>query len=361
MISGMTSAAKNGALIKGSNYLEKIGKVEVFAFDKTGTLTEGRLEVTDIVTLGPHSSAIQGDGVLTKAASLEALSEHPIAKAIVNKAELEGAKIKPVTNFRAVPGRGIVGEIDGEEYYAGNWRFFEDSSISFPAKKVLTLQNEGKTVILVGDGGKAVGLIAVSDKIREGSVSTIAYLKKNGIRTEMITGDNKRVAKAIAKKLGVDEYCADLLPEDKAKAVERLVREHDGVAMVGDGVNDAPALVKADVGIAMGAIGSDAAIQTADIALMHDDLSKVSYLIRLSRKASGIIKRNVVASLLVKGILAALVFPGIVTLWLAVAIGDMGLSLAVVTDAMRLSLIDTHEPTTSDPSEERRNTSPKTG
>jgi Cd2+/Zn2+-exporting ATPase len=343
MISGMASAAKNGVLIKGSNYLEQIGKVSVFAFDKTGTLTEGRLEVTDVVPFEHHTSAIEGDGVLVKAASLEALSEHPIARAIVKKAELEGVQLKPVSNFRAVPGKGVVGEIEGEVYYAGNLKMFEDSSIRFPEKKVLKLQNEGKTVILIGDGGKAVGLIAVMDKIRESSINTIAELRKTGIRTEMITGDSKRVAKAIAKKIGVDEYSADLLPENKAKTIERLVRKHVGVAMVGDGVNDAPALVRADVGIAMGAVGSDVAIQTADVALMQDDLSKLSYLIRLSKKASGIIKRNVVASLLIKGILGILVFPGIVTLWLAVAIGDMGLSLGVVIDAMRLSLLDSGE------------------
>jgi Cd2+/Zn2+-exporting ATPase len=347
MISGMASAAKNGVLIKGSNYLEQIGKVSVFAFDKTGTLTEGRLEVTDVVPFDHHTSAIEGDGVLVKAASLEALSEHPIAKAIVKKAELEGVQLKPVSNFRAVPGKGVVGEIEGEVYYAGNLKMFEDSSIRFPEKKVLKLQNEGKTVILVGDGGKVVGLVAVMDKIRESSINTIAELRKIGIRTEMITGDNKRVAKAIAKKIGLDDYSADLLPENKAKTIERLVRKHVGVAMVGDGVNDAPALVRADVGIAMGAVGSDAAIQTADVALMQDDLSKLSYLIRLSKKASGIIKRNVAASLLIKGILGILVFPGIVTLWLAVAIGDMGLSLAVVIDAMRLSLLDSGEPAAS--------------
>jgi Cd2+/Zn2+-exporting ATPase len=251
--------------------------------------------------------------------------------------------MRPVSNFKAIPGRGIVGEIDGETYCVGNLKLFEDSSISFPGKTVQRLQNEGKTVILVGNGGRALGLIAVSDKIRDTSISTIAYLKNNGIRTEMITGDNRRAARAIAKKLGVDEYCADLLPEDKAKAIERLGRKYGSVAMVGDGINDAPALVKADLGIAMGAVGSDAAIQTADVALMHDDLSKISYLISLSRKALGIIKRNVFATLFIKGILAFLVFPGIVTLWLAVAVGDMGLSLAVVSDAMRLSLIDSRD------------------
>ncbi|WXG44025.1 MAG: heavy metal translocating P-type ATPase [Promethearchaeati archaeon SRVP18_Atabeyarchaeia-1] len=338
MISGMTNAAKNGVLIKGSNYLEQIGKVKVFAFDKTGTLTEGKLEVTDIVSFERHDS-VEGDGVLVKAASLEALSEHPIAKAIVRRAELEGVQIRPVNNFRAILGRGVAGEIDGKVYYAGNEKMFEDSSIEYPFKRAQRIQNEGKTVILVGGGGKAIGLIAVMDKIRDGSINAIAELKKNGIRTEMITGDNEMAARTIAKITGVDAYKAELLPENKAKVIERLVRRYAGVAMVGDGVNDAPALVRADVGIAMGAAGSDAAIETADVALMHDDLSKLSYLMRLSKKSLAIIKRNVLASLLVKGILAVLVFPGLITLWLAVAVGDMGLSLAVVINAMRLSLL----------------------
>jgi Cd2+/Zn2+-exporting ATPase len=178
------------------------------------------------------------------------------------------------------------------------------------------------------------------DKIRETAVYAVAELKRRGIETEMITGDNRVVARAIANKIGIDEFRADLLPEDKAKIIGDLSKKHVGVAMVGDGVNDAPALASADVGIAMGAIGSDASIETADVALMQDDLSKLPYLIRLSKKAFGIIKENIFVSILIKGAFAVLTFPGLITLWLAVAVGDMGLSLAVILNAMRLNLLN---------------------
>lgn len=339
MISGMTSAARNGVLIKGSNYLEEISKVGIFAFDKTGTLTEGKLEVTDVIPLGHHSPAISASEVLARAASLEALSEHPIAKAIVRKAENEGVRLESVSNFRAFPGKGVAGQFDGGVYHVGNERMFQELSICFPKKQVEKLQNEGKTVVLVGDGGRTIGLVAVMDKIRDSAVEVVSELKKRGIRTEMITGDNERAAKAIARKLGIDEYHDGLLPEGKVNVIESHSKQNGGIAVVGDGVNDAPALVRANVGIAMGAIGSDAALETANIALMKDDLSKIPYLIRLSKKARGLVKKNIVASILVKGALAVLVFPGLVTLWLAVAVGDMGLSLAVILNAMRLSLL----------------------
>jgi Cd2+/Zn2+-exporting ATPase len=340
MISGMTSAARNGVLIKGSSYLEVINKVKVFAFDKTGTLTEGKLEVTDIVPLAHLSPALTTNEVLSEAISLEAKSEHPIAKAIIKRAEDEGLWPKTVRNFRAIAGKGVVGQIDGVSYYVGNVKMFEELAISFPASIVKKLQSEGKTVVLVGNKRRALGLIAVMDKIRETAVYAVAELKRRGIRTEMITGDNRVVARAIANKIGIDEFRADLLPEDKAKIIGNLSKKHVGVAMVGDGVNDAPALASADVGIAMGAMGSDASIETADVALMQDDLSKLPYLIRLSKKAFGIVKKNIFASILIKGAFAILTFPGLITLWLAVAVGDMGLSLAVILNAMRLNLLN---------------------
>jgi Cd2+/Zn2+-exporting ATPase len=213
---------------------------------------------------------------------------------------------------------------------------FKELSINFPQKIVKKLQSEGKTVVLVGDRKKAIGLVAVMDKIRDTTVETIAELKKGGAKTEMLTGDNKIAARAIAKKIGVGEYCADLLPEEKADIISKLSKKHVGVAMVGDGVNDAPALARADVGIALGAAGSDASIETADVALMQDDLTKLPYLVRLSKKAVGIVRKNVWASILIKGAFAILTFPGLITLWLAVAVGDMGLSLAVILNATRL-------------------------
>jgi len=340
MVSGITSAAKNGVLIKGSAYVEEISKIKVFAFDKTGTLTEGKLEVTDVVGFG-HSK----EEVLFKATCVEGMSEHPIAKAIVKTAQEEETELKNIDDFRAITGKGAKCEIDGEVYYVGSGKMFKELSIDFPEEKVWKLENEGKTVVLVGNEKEAIGMIAVMDKIRDTTIKSINELKRSGIRTEMITGDNERTARAIAKKIGIDEYHAELLPDDKVKMIgEHLANDYGHVAMVGDGVNDAPALARANVGIAMGAIGSDVSLETADIALMQDDLTKLPYLIELSKKTMKIVKQNVIASLLIKGSFAILVFPGLITLWLAVAVGDMGLSLAVILNAMRISLIKSKAP-----------------
>ena len=332
MVSAITSAAENGVLIKGSAYVEEVNKVKVFAFDKTGTLTEGRLEVTDVMPLN-HS-----EEVLRIAASLEAMSEHPIAKAIVKRVDKK-MMLKDVKDFRAIAGKGVMGKINGETYYVGSRRLFDELSIDYPERAAWKLEEEGKTVILVGNRKEVIGLVAVMDKIRESAISTMAELRRMGIKTMMITGDNERTAKAVAEKIGVTQYQAELLPEDKVKIIEELKEKYGHVAMVGDGVNDAPALARANVGIAMGAIGSDVALENADVALMQDDLSKIPYLIELSKKTLEIVKENVLASILIKGSFAILAFPGLVTLWLAVAIGDMGLSLAVIINALRISLI----------------------
>ena len=334
MVSGITSAARNGVLIKGSAYVEEVSKIKVFAFDKTGTLTEGRLEVTDVVSL-EHSR----EEILGIAASLEALSEHPIAKAIIEEAKEEGVTLRTVDDFRALAGRGVMGRIGKEIYYVGSRRLFKELSADFPEEEAWKLENEGKTVIFVGNEKEVIGLIAVMDRIRDATFITMSKLREKGVKTVMITGDNERTAKAIAERIGIVEYQAELLPEDKVNIIEELSKKYGHVAMVGDGVNDAPALARASVGIAMGAIGSDVSLETADIALMQDDLSKIPYLIELSQRTLEIVKENVLASILIKGSFAILVFPGLVTLWLAVAIGDMGLSLAVILNAMRLSLI----------------------
>ena len=334
MVSGITSAARNGVLIKGSAYVEEVNKVNVFAFDKTGTLTEGRLEATDIVSFG-HS---RGE-ILSIAASLEALSEHPIARAVVEKAKGEGVELRMVDDFRAIAGKGVIGKIDGQRYYVGNRRLFKELPAGFPREKSWKLGNEGKTVVFVGEEGEVTGLIAVMDKIRDTTIETMNELRRRKIKTVMITGDNERTAKAIADRIGITEYRAELLPEDKVNMIKELLKKYKHVAMVGDGVNDAPALARASVGIAMGAIGSEVSLESADIVLMQDDLSKLPYLIELSKKTLEIVKENVLASILIKGSFAVLVFPGLITLWLAVAAGDMGLSLAVILNSMRLSLI----------------------
>jgi len=339
MVSGITSAARNGVLIKGSIYVEEVSKIRVFAFDKTGTLTEGRLEVTDVISLGYSK-----DDILRIAASLEVFSEHPIAKAIVEGAKEEGIELKPVDNFRAIAGKGVMGKINNETYYVGSRRIFKELFVDFPEEVASSFEKEGKTVVFVGNEKEVIGLIAVMDKIRDTTVATMDELRRRGVKTVMITGDNERTAKAIAERIGISEYKAELLPEDKVNIIDELSKNYGHVAMVGDGVNDAPALARASVGIAMGAIGSDVSLETADIALMQDDLSKLPYLIDLSKKTLEIVKENVLASILIKGSFAILVFPGLVTLWLAVAVGDMGLSLAVILNAMRLSLIKSKAP-----------------
>ena len=334
MVSAITNAARNGVLIKGSTYVEEINKVKVFAFDKTGTLTEGRLEVTDVISLKEDE-----EDILAKASSLEALSEHPIARAIITEGKKRGVKLRNVSNFKAIPGKGVVGEIDGETYYVGNIKLFIEINTDPPEKEIRKLEEEGKTVVLIGRRGEITGLIAVMDKIRNRTITAISELRRRGMKTVMITGDNKRTAKAIADRIAIDEYYAELLPEDKVNIVEKLSEKYGRVAMIGDGVNDAPALAKANVGIAMGTIGSDVSLETSDITLMQDDLSKLPYLIELSKKTLEVVKENIFASILIKGSFAVLVFPGLITLWLAVAVGDMGLSLAVILNAMRLSLI----------------------
>lgn len=332
MVSGLTSAAKNGVLIKGGSYLEEIKSARVIVFDKTGTLTEGKPEVTDIIPLNKYSKK----SILQVTASLEVKSKHPLAEAIVEKAKKENVKLMGIQKFKSVAGKGLKGEIEGKMFYVGNKSFFKEVGIEFSDKVLEDFEKEGKTTVLVGNKNHIIGIIALMDKIREDSYEVIEELKNQGIKTIMLTGDNKKVAKAIAKKLKIDEYYAELLPEDKVKIIDELLKKYEHVVMIGDGVNDAPALAKAHVGIAMGIIGSDVAKETSDIALMHDDLTKVNYLINLSKRTMSIVKQNVLLSILIKGSFAILTFPGFVTLWLAVGVGDMGLSLAVILNALRI-------------------------
>lgn len=333
MVSAITNAAKNGVLVKGGVYIEELNKAEVFMLDKTGTITEGRLEVSDIIELSGSKME-----TLLKAASLEALSEHPIARAVVRRAKEEGLRLRAVERFKTIPGRGVVGEIDGELYYVGSRGLAEEFSKHIPSE-ARRLENEGKTVVFVGNMREVIGLIALTDKLRDGVASTIKELKRRGVKTIMVTGDNERTAKAVANKIGVDEYRSRLLPDDKVKVVEEFSKKHGGVVMVGDGVNDAPALAKADVGVAMGIIGSGVSLETADVILMQDDPSKLPYLIELSRKTVKIVKENILASVTIKGVFTLLAPLGFISLWTAVAVGDMGLSLAVIFNAMRLSSV----------------------
>ena len=335
MVSAITSGARNGVLIKGGSFIEKISKIQVMVFDKTGTLTRGKPEVTNIITTGKYSPK----NLLQIAASLEEKSQHPLARAVIKNAEKKHILIRNVSEFKSIAGKGVEGKIYGELFYIGNKSFFHEMKINIPKDFINKLENKGETTILIGKKNHLIGIISLSDKLRKGAPRLLKELINKKIKIVMLTGDNKQIAKSISKKLKINEYYSELLPEDKVKIIDNLLKKHPHVIMIGDGVNDAPALAIANVGIAMGAIGSDAAIESADISLMQDDLSKVNYLINLSKKTMSVVKQNISASILIKGSFVILAIPGFISLWLAVAIGDLGLSLAVILNALRIGRI----------------------
>jgi Cd2+/Zn2+-exporting ATPase len=364
VVSGITSAAKNGVLIKGGNHLEAMGAVDVVAFDKTGTLTKGELTVTDVIPMNGNTK----EQVLRCARGLEQRSEHPIGEAIVAEAGSTGVENAEVDDFESITGKGVRADLDGTPHYAGKPGLFNDlgfdlshvhattdggvvtktaqqlcernNCLDLLADTVPELQAEGKTVVIVGTEDEIEGVIAVADEVRPEANAAVSRLRALGVeRTVMLTGDNERTAGAIAQEIGVDDYRAELLPDEKVAAIEDLVAEYEGVAMVGDGINDAPALASATVGVAMGAAGTDTALETADIALMSDDLSKLPYLYELANDANGVIRQNIWTSLAVKAGLALAVPFGYVPIWIAVLAGDAGMTTAVTGNAMRLSRI----------------------
>jgi Zn2+/Cd2+-exporting ATPase len=330
MVSGITSATRNGVLIKGGEYVEEMGNVQAVVFDKTGTLTEGQLEVTTVLDLNGYSTG----EVLKIAASMESHSKHPLARAITQKAYKADLDLYEVHDFKSLTGNGLEGIINNKKFYIGKKSLFKGRD--FPREKLAELENEGKTTVLVGNEKEIIGILGLMDRVRDSSRNTVQYLKDNGIKTVMLTGDHEKTARAVASQLGLDEFHHDLLPEDKVKKIEEMVSRYGHVAMVGDGVNDAPALALANIGIAMGAAGSDVAMESADIALLHDDLSKLKYLVKLSRRTMRVVRQNVALSVLVKSSFALFAVLGFVTLWMAVGIGDMGLSLAVILNALRI-------------------------
>jgi Cd2+/Zn2+-exporting ATPase len=334
LLSGITCAARNGVLIKGGIHLEEAGHIKVIAFDKTGTLTKGTPEVIDIIPL----DSLSHDELLQIAASIESRSEHHLAGAILRRAREDGLKLQEVTNFKAVPGKGATAQIQEKNYWIGNLKLSRELGISTSRVETILsgLQSQGKTVMLVGREDRLLGTITVADDIRKASLEALPYLKQNGIKKIlMLTGDNKGTARAIAQKLAVDEYLAELSPEEKVEAVRECIKKYGKTAMVGDGVNDAPAMAAATLGIAMGTAGTDTALETADIALMADDLLKLPFALSLSRRTLKIIKQNIAFALLVKAAFLALVAPGWTTLWMAVG-ADMGASLLVIFNGLRL-------------------------
>jgi len=329
IISAITSAARHGVLIKGGVYLEELGQIQTIVFDKTGTLTTGQLTVTDIIP----TDSISPTEVLRIAAALERKSQHPIAQAIVRAYEerAAGEPLPDAQEFTSLTGQGVQAKLDGTLYRVGRLQLFNADG--------LALASQAKTVIGVGTPDRLLGLIALADSIRPQAHQTVQRLKDLGIDVVMVTGDNEAAARAVAQHVGITHYHAGVFPDQKVHEIEHLRSEYGRVAMVGDGVNDAPALAAASVGIAMGAVGSDAALETAHVALMGDDLSKLPYLIELSRRTRRVIQQNIFFSILTKLTLGLGVFPGYVTLVLAVLVGDMGASLAVTGNALRLARV----------------------
>ncbi|KON67317.1 cadmium transporter [Peribacillus butanolivorans] len=339
IVTAIGNAAKNGVLIKGGVHLEEAGAIKAIAFDKTGTLTKGIPEVTDFTVL---VDGVSEQEVLGIAAALESCSQHPLATAILQKAENQNMDYHSlvVEDFTAITGKGIKGTINREVYYIGKPHLFEEEGgLAFSEDvriQINDYQNEGKTVMVLGNQMKLLALIAVADEIRESSKEAIRKLHALGIeKTIMLTGDNIGTAKAIGAVAGVHEIQAELLPQDKLAFIKQWKQKYNRVAMIGDGVNDAPALAASTVGIAMGGAGTDTALETADIALMGDDLSKLPYTIRLSRKTLKIIKQNITFSLAIKILALLLIAPGWLTLWMAI-FADMGATLLVTLNSLRL-------------------------
>jgi len=334
IVSALAAAARKGVLIKGGVHLERTARVRCVAFDKTGTLTIGHPEVVEII---PQNGAGHAE-ILGLAAALEARSEHPIGGAIVRRAASEGVRASIGRQFQALPGRGAEARVDGEVAIIGNHRLFEERRLCSPAidAELDRLAASGRTAVLLARQGQTIGIIAVGDELRAAGGDAIAMLRRQGVeRVAMLTGDNAIAARAIAHALAIDEFQAELLPEDKVAAVRALRQRYGTVAMVGDGVNDAPALAAADVGIAMGVAGTDAALETADVALMADDLLKLPFAFRLSRRTLRNIKTNIAVSIGLKGAFLVLGVAGLATLWMAV-VADMGASLLVIANGLRL-------------------------
>lgn len=334
IVAALAASARAGVLIKGGAYVEAPGRTTALALDKTGTITMGEPEVAAVYSLGDVSEA----DLLTIAGALEARSSHPLARAILGKAEQDGISVKAAEDTRTVPGRGLEGRMDGRSVWLGSDRFAVEKGFgdTIPSDLRNRIEEAGSTLVAVGNENGVTGLLELRDRIRPDAKGIVAQLHAQGVtKIIMLTGDNERTARAVADEVGIDEVRAELLPEDKVTAIEELVAEHDMVAMIGDGVNDAPAMARAHYGIAMGAVGSDAAIETADIALMTDDIGKVPWLIGHSRRTMSIIRQNIGISLATKAVFVGLTAFGMATMWGAIA-ADVGVSLLVVANALRL-------------------------
>ena len=334
IVAALAAAAKNGVLIKGGVYVEAPARLKAVAMDKTGTLTLGKPEVVEVVPMNGHTAA----ELLERAAALEAQSSHPLARAVLAHAKAKGVIAPPAEDFRTLPGKGAAGRVRGTEYWLGSHRYLEERGQETPDvhDRLEALSAAGRAVVVVGNDRHVCGFLALADTVRPEARQAVSDLRAAGVEhVVMLTGDNRGTAEAVARQTGVDEVYAELLPADKVAKVEALVARCGAVAMIGDGVNDAPAMARATVGLAMGAIGTDAAIETADIALMSDDLSKFPWLVRHSGRALGVIRQNIAFSLGVKAMFVVLTLAGYSSMWAAVA-ADSGATLLVVANALRL-------------------------
>ncbi len=339
IVAGLTAAARQGVLVKGGTYLEAPAHLKAIAFDKTGTITAGRPQVIEVVPLSGHDER----ELIELATAMELNSEHPIARAVLEYASNQNITPPTATSFQVIKGKGATAYISGAEYWLGSHKYLEERGQETKEihERLETMSSLGRTVVAIGNSEHVCGLIALADTIRPGVVEVLRELREAGIKhLVMLSGDNRPTAEAVARQVGIDEVHAELLPENKVVEVEFLVKRYEHVAMIGDGVNDAPSLARATIGIAMGAAGTDAAIETADIALMSDDLTKLPWLIWHSRRTLSIIRQNIGFSLAVKALFVVLTMAGISSLWGAIA-ADTGASLLVIFNGLRL-LTPTH-------------------
>jgi Zn2+/Cd2+-exporting ATPase len=331
VVSALASAARRGILIKGGTYLEDARNLKAIALDKTGTITEGKPQLVEFVTLHP---SVEKSRVAVLAAGLAARSDHPVSKAIAAGLKVEGAA---VTDFKALAGRGVQGQVEGRDHVLGNHRLIEERGQCSPAleAQLKTHEEAGRTVTLLASADGVLGLFAVADTIKASSKLAIAELKELGVIPVMLTGDNTATAKTIAAQAGIDEAQGNLLPEDKLAAIQGLQQRHGATAMTGDGINDAPALAQANIGFAMGAAGTDTAMEAADVVIMNDDLRRIPETIRLSRKTHAVLWQNISLALGIKAVFMVLALFGSVTMWMAV-FADLGATLLVVANGLRL-------------------------
>jgi len=340
IVSGLTALARRGVLIKGGAYLEAVGKLRVLAVDKTGTITQGKPQVTGVIPFGDLSD----DEVLRRAAAIDSHSEHPLAKAVVAAAQSKSISWSEASQYQSVTGRGAIAVIDGHPHFIGNHKMAHEMGVCSPEieTKLAEIEGRGESLAILGHkphegcAGAVLGILSIGDTMRPEVSSALALLHESGIKKViMLSGDNQRTVDAIARQAGIDEAYGDLMPEQKIEHIRRLMADHHYVGMIGDGVNDAPALALASVGIAMGAIGSDTAIETADMALMKDDLTRVAEAITLGRRTLRIIQFNVAFAIVIKAIFLVLAFTGHASLWFAI-LADTGATLLVIMNALRL-------------------------